>query len=321
MRRKIKDLCLKMRTHGIVLTVLNALASHMQKFIPETMMEPIYCYKHRIIEKRLKPFVISIITNQKGIKETDVKICQNNAIFEKEPIWVCWLQGEDKMPDLVKTCYRSIRKCSSGHPVILITSDNLERYVNIDEKIINKYQRGVLKHAHFSDIIRLNLLARYGGLWVDATIYCSDPIDEKVFATNFHSVGGLRSERYVANGRWSTFFLSSQSSSKAIEIIKIVYEAYIINEDCLIDYLLFDYLIDLFCKIDPNFKHTVESGIIKQPDLMSLQPLLSKRYDSKVWEKMTRSTNFFKLSWKEYSDDELNNMGENSYYAYIKSLV
>ena len=40
-------------------------------------------------------------------------------------IWICWFQGEDKAPDLVKKCIDSVRKHASGYDVIILTEDNI----------------------------------------------------------------------------------------------------------------------------------------------------------------------------------------------------
>ena len=39
---------------------------------------------------------------------------------------------------------------------------------------MKKYQDGIIGMAHFSDIIRLGLLVKYGGFWIDSTVYCSN---------------------------------------------------------------------------------------------------------------------------------------------------
>ena len=44
---------------------------------------------------------------------------------EEPPVWVCWLQGEEKMPDIVRICYKSLLKHSADKKVNLVTSDNL----------------------------------------------------------------------------------------------------------------------------------------------------------------------------------------------------
>ena len=51
---------------------------------------------------------------------------KEEPIGATSPIWVCWWQGEKKMPDIVKVCYSSICRHADNHPVILITEKNFQ---------------------------------------------------------------------------------------------------------------------------------------------------------------------------------------------------
>ncbi len=322
MNAKLKYLKEKISRYGLMLTVVNILTNKASKFIPDVLMNPIYEYKHKLVKKNLMPFVTSIIADKKEKDNANENSTQKKISFEKEPIWVCWLQGNEKMPELVKTCYRSVLKFAGKHPVVLVTLDNLGKYVDIDERIIKKFKIGIIKAAAFSDIIRFNLLYIYGGLWLDATIYCTSIIDDRFFKTDFQSIGNnTTNKRFVANGRWCAFLIGSQSLSNSIYYLKTMYETYLIREDCMIDYLLIDYLIDLLYSKRPDFRNTLASSTIIQPDVMTLQSILNKRYDPKVWKKITHDTQFFKLNWRDYSDSELYNFCNDSFYAHIRNIV
>ena len=45
-------------------------------------------------------------------------------------IWVCWWQGLDNAPDIVKACIKTIKANSEGAEVILITDDNYKNYIS-----------------------------------------------------------------------------------------------------------------------------------------------------------------------------------------------
>lgn len=79
-------------------------------------------------------------------------------------IWVCWLQGRKSMPDVVKCCLKSIeRNAPDGAKVVLITADNLRSYVEFPTFIYQRLKEGTLTMTHFSDLIRMALLKRWGG--------------------------------------------------------------------------------------------------------------------------------------------------------------
>lgn len=68
---------------------------------------------HHLIAKSGGKEIISKYKNQ------TCDSCEN--IDATSPIWVCWWQGKENMPDIVKACYNSIQKHACNHPVILIT--------------------------------------------------------------------------------------------------------------------------------------------------------------------------------------------------------
>lgn len=96
------------------------------------------------------------------------------------PIWVCWWQGENAMPPIVQSCFQSLCSHAGNHLVHLITQENISKYVTIPDYILRKVQEGKISFTHFSDILRMCLLYEHGGLWIDATVYVSQPIPEKV---------------------------------------------------------------------------------------------------------------------------------------------
>lgn len=95
----------------------------------------------------------------------------SNLQVEKN-VWICWLQGFENAPDIVKCCRNSVYKYLNDFNITEITSDNFEQYVEFPEYILHKWKTGIITNTHFSDLLRLALLIKYGGLWLDATVMC-----------------------------------------------------------------------------------------------------------------------------------------------------
>ena len=109
--------------------------------------------------------------------------------LDKKPvIFTAWFQGEDKMPELIKLCYESMKRHSNGHKVILITEDNIADYIDIDVNVAKNLKEGNISYAFFSDYVRCCLLAKYDGIWLDSTIGFTKDIDEKFFKQKFACV-------------------------------------------------------------------------------------------------------------------------------------
>jgi len=91
-------------------------------------------------------------------------------------IWIMWFQGFDCAPDLVGKCLQSWQLHNRDWQVVLLHEKNYQSYVNLDD-IVHPHGQSVSPQA-LSDILRINLLAKFGGVWVDATCFCCRPLDE-----------------------------------------------------------------------------------------------------------------------------------------------
>ena len=117
---------------------------------------------------------------------------------ENAPIWVCWWTGLETAPPLVKRCVESIRANAGEHPVKLISETNASEYLDIPAYILDRHRRGQMGTAHLCDYIRAALLEKYGGLWLDATIYCAFPLPEEYFRMPFFTCRSeYRESRYL----------------------------------------------------------------------------------------------------------------------------
>jgi hypothetical protein len=88
-------------------------------------------------------------------------------------IFILWFQGFDKAPEVVQKCLASWRHYNNRTWQIITLSDsNLRHYV--PQYQLFKH----LSHPALSDIVRILLLTKYGGCWVDATTFCNKPLDD-----------------------------------------------------------------------------------------------------------------------------------------------
>ena len=96
-----------------------------------------------------------------------------------EPIWLFWNTGLEQAPEIVKTCYQSIKKYA-GRQVVLLTENNVQNYINMPDYLNEKLKSGVLPLAIYTDLMRVALLEHYGGTWMDATILLTDEIPQEI---------------------------------------------------------------------------------------------------------------------------------------------
>ena len=100
----------------------------------------------------------------------------NNVDNNKPTIWILWLQGVENAPEIVKKCIKSIKYYNGDKKIVVLTKDNLFDYIKLPKYIIEKWRKGIISNTHFSDIVRIELLYDYGGIWMDATTFCTSAV-------------------------------------------------------------------------------------------------------------------------------------------------
>lgn len=87
-------------------------------------------------------------------------------------VWLFWAQGFDEStPALVQDVARSWAFHNPTWRIMRLDQWNVTRFVNVSRLRFNGHW------AASSDLLRLSLLADYGGVWADATLLCFQPLD------------------------------------------------------------------------------------------------------------------------------------------------
>lgn len=99
---------------------------------------------------------------------------QLNFKTDFKHIFIIWFQGFDNMPEICKECYNSWKYKNKDWKIHFIDDSNIHRY--IDDNKLNKFKK-IKPLQCYADAVRLELIYKYGGLYVDATIFCNKPLD------------------------------------------------------------------------------------------------------------------------------------------------
>lgn len=241
-----------------------------------------------------------------------------NPYKEDGSIWVCWWQGENKMPPIVKACYRSLKKnAPENRKVILITKSNFRDYIDLPEYILDKFEKRYITITHLTDLLRLSLLEKYGGLWIDSTVLTTQRIPVEIFEKPFCSISGPRNDYFVSQCMWTGFFMASSKNSQLIHFLKTCLFEYWKQHGrvSLVDYYLLDYALVIACESDTYKKYIIE-GALYTDVLYFLQNNMNNKYNSQVFSEVSHKFCFHKLSWHENFIIETK-IGEPTYYKHI----
>ena len=241
-------------------------------------------------------------------------VASHNQNEHNEPrIWVFWGQGEADMPDLVRACYKQLTLLNNN--VILVTKANLQKFLYIPKDVYRKVEQGDITWTHFSDIIRTSLLARYGGLWLDATVWVTRPFPFEKFAKlPFFSANGKvavsgRSVRFWSSFQWnwSTWCMyAAMPNTLLFGFVSQMMQAIAIREKYWPDYVLQDYLIYYACRKFPSVGEAMaECNKFEFRSRNRLAELMNCPYCEDEYKTLTATDYIFKLSfranWKPFT--------------------
>lgn len=103
------------------------------------------------------------------------------SVADGKTIWFYWNKGLNNAPAVVKKCYEALlRNTPSDWRVIMLTEEEAREYVQLPAFIEKLKDEKKMWYALYSDLVRLALLYRYGGIWCDATCYLTKQIPDYI---------------------------------------------------------------------------------------------------------------------------------------------
>lgn len=203
-------------------------------------------------------------------------------------------------PFVVDCCISSLNANAQNHPVIELSKSNYENYITIPPTIKKKFEMGMISITAYSDIIRVLLLSKYGGAWVDATVFINSWIKEDLSNISFFSIrrDSIRSKKYVSENKWSSFFLISSKNNFLMQFLGKCFVLYWEKYDCQIDYFLLDYLIKLAYEEIPKLREMIDAIPASNQNIDWLAKHLDDEYNPRIYAAICKDTDLFKLNWR-----------------------
>jgi hypothetical protein len=278
-----------------------------RKFIPAGLLSIIFNRKHALVEQTIQKIIGE--TNKLSLP----KVCQK-LHFKEYPIWFCWLQGKEYMPPITQLCLSSIKENSNGHPIVFLTADNYNNYIELPIHIVSLFLDGKIGYAHFADIIRTSLLYHYGGCWIDSTILLTEELKSEVFDSEFYSIKLREDPFFISKCRWSNFFLACRPGNQIMGYILEMFNQYLLKKDCFTDYFMMDYFMDMVIQSDKRLALSIDNIPFNNENTHDLKFHLKDEYSTIHFKKICGETYIHKLSWRMQPE----NPSESSIYNYMK---
>ena len=191
------------------------------------------------------------------------RIFSNDAINKN--VFVFWYQDAENAPEIVKKCIQSIKKAvenSDGRSFKLISFNNYNKYVNLPNYIIEKVKKGKISKIHFADILRFNLLAQCGGLWIDATCFLSNNnFLREIENSNFFTLKNCFKDFDFINGKWTSFFIGGAKDNLIANYMVDCFNLWFKNHNKVLTYLMLDCFLSLGYEKINEIKNMIDDVI------------------------------------------------------------
>lgn len=261
------------------------------------------------VEKKLRDRYEFIMLDSKACAEEP-----ENGDKDTVPniLWTCWLQSLEQAPLLARQCVVSQRKCFPNYEHHVLTLENYERWVCLPETIKHKYKQGRIPPALFSDLLRLAVLQKYGGVWMDATVLCTSMVNDKLqkqwrrvmeskmtvfryFAPNTKTPTGI-----------SNWFIAAVAGNAVVRAVYDMLVAYWRDYDCTVDY----YMMHLFLELSQAHFPEIwtEMPCLNSRHALLLGGALATPYKAEDWKELTAHVCIHKLNYRKV-DAAMKNSG------------
>lgn len=274
------------------------------------------------IEKYVSEYLRPLTEKYK--RDTYVPIEKMETSFDRVPVWCCWWQGEEKMPELVKMCNDRLRQVLPNEAELrMITQNNYRDYVELPDYIIQKFETGKISITALSDILRVALLSEYGGFWIDSTVFVSGTFPKEFVSRNFYAQRMYDPEKWsheACKGRWCGFMMSGSRQNIIFRFLKDAFYQWWKDYDCVIDYVILDYFLLAAYHNIPVIQEMVDSVPDNNTDVFEMYKVLHYPYSKQLVKKLTDTTVMHKLTYKMDLYKTTKN-GEETLYAHLLNSV
>ncbi len=271
-------------------------------------------------EAQNKSVVQQLSTNKENLEahfEVDQEV-QNKSVVQSlstdnlstcVALWQYWHQGKENAPDLIQKCFESVQKYESDKEIHVLSFDTIKNYVEIPQKYYDLLNSGKIPIAIFSDILRLYLLEKYGGCWVDSTIYLTDKIPQSVWDSDF-CVVQKNPLTDLQENKMSCYFIRAKKDSANLRAIKRSIENYWAENDFLLNYFMFEHISTMLSCKTPELKSEWDNMPYLDGNIIgTLQTMMEKDFNKEEFNNLKTKTFMHKLTYKKHiSETFLNNL-------------
>ena len=216
------------------------------------------------------------------------------------PLWQYWESPDGSIPPLVQACLNSVKKYKGDKcKRIMLTPENVKDYVEIPQIFWDLKEKGKIKTAFFSDILRTCLLVQHGGIWIDSTVLLTEELPSYITdADLFVFQNDLKIDLDGLN--MASYFIAAKKDNKILKETLAALIQYWQENNFLVNYFTF---LHTFTMVTQASKENREL-FSKVPffnflPVQQFQGELLNPYSDERWAEIKKISGIHKLTHKQ----------------------
>lgn len=236
-------------------------------------------------------------------------------------IWQFWYQGKNQASPMIQQCFNSVQnQMKDDYTIIILNKDNIKDYLDFPPYVIKKLENnffGEKTITFFSDLLRVCLLATYGGIWCDASIFLSSKIPSELCDKDFFTFerskikpSKEKLKKFIKSGYFSygyfnwnddfkvkmlNSFIISKSHHKNIQAMKDILIYYWSNEKNSNNFYYFTFQIIFELLKEHGFINDTYKNM-SDIECHLLQFSAKEKFNSTLWEEIQKQSFLHKLT-------------------------
>jgi len=264
------------------------------------ILNPLWWSRTKRHQRRERVLVQAITKYFKRYLPKPGEILEQKIINDdkNEKIFSIWFQGEENAPDIIKSCFRSIRR-NCKQELIVLDEKSVFDYISLPDVIIQKYKEGKIHRAHFADICRVELLYEHGGFWLDASDFMMTEMPDWIQKQDFFMF--LTGTKYGSPYSFTqNCFIRARKGAYLLAAWRKMILNYWTKENREFDYFMHQLLYKTLVTYDNRAKEYFEKmpHVSQDPTHVLWAEYRDKKFNKNEFDNMAKEACFQKLTYR-----------------------
>lgn len=211
---------------------------------------------------------------------------------DKIKVFTYW-DSQDNLPEIIQLCRKSMEKyVSPSHfELIILNKDNYSEWTSLKKEHIPAN----ISQAHFTDILRMSLLQKWGGFWLDATCLLTEDF--------FKATEDIRAQEQFlfcyANSRVGNWFIYSKPNNYVISLVLETLLLWWTTNGRLTNYFMTHDMIEMLYWVDSKYRIMWDEMIKTHPrNALALLKAYNQETTPEQFDALKNGSFVHKLTYK-----------------------